>query len=346
MPDSFFERLIAFYNNHPSSQSSQSHIWDVVVGQHHGPLVHALQTRNIPNLRGVLENAYANLTTFGMDFYDYSFYGKSRTPATDLAFQKCTLHVLERLAISLGLQPMRNAWSCTNYNFDPEKMLPACESDLGFKLDHCGAGGLIGVSMMGRFIPHKLLCDSILVAAVRKLVIWPAIDVVEIGGGCGWIGVIATKMGAHHYHSIDLPSSCVIQAYMLGCELGQESIWLLGENHTDKQTIWIHGLDKTKALSEIGQFGVAVNQNSFPEIAVNDQIAIRDFISAGLRPGGIFFSMNREEMNPTTPLFKQSANLKLESRNLWWMQNPFIVQDWQAAYALSTSYIAEVWRKQ
>lgn len=332
LPPPFYERLIDFYHRQPSVEPHLSPLWKMLQG-FHGPLIQALNGRDPAVLADVLGHLYERKVMYGLDSSAESLdvmdlgMGTERYLTPDY-YVDASIRLLRMVAANCGPIPAPNPEQGDTYEPTVEEMVVAVEQTIGCPLTHPGGGGVSGLVVGDRYIPHKLIDAAGVVATMKRLSDVPAMAVLEIGAGAGWVGYLIHRCLKLPYFTIDLPVVAVMQAYMLAAATSPDLVWLWGEEGSGTEPFCIYGLEYPRW----GGF-LAFNQNSFPEIAEREQERLVWYLEKALNPGGVFLSVNHESsLNQQRRVYvplSASKHFRLVHRSPWWQRPGWIEEEWR-----------------
>jgi len=119
-------------------------------------------------------------------------------------------------------------------------------------------------------------------------------NVLEIGAGLGFVGVIMSKWGAKSYTDIDLPTNALAAAFFFSRCCGEDQVFL-GSEPVDPNSRFASYYSATNfAAAKNRKYDLMCNINSFPEIPNHMQDSYVNLISECLDADGIFLSINHE----------------------------------------------------
>jgi len=144
--------------------------------------------------------------------------------------------------------------------------------------------------------------------------------VLEIGAGLGRTALYSRQFGIKDYTIIDLPMTTLAQGYFLGRVLGDDSVSLFGETHTNsKERIKI--LPPECFLKASDRYDLIVNVDSMTEMDVN---AARSYWSQIQCRAGVFLSINHESNDFTVRQLIPPDNGWLYTRVPYWMRRGYV----------------------
>ncbi len=123
--------------------------------------------------------------------------------------------------------------------------------------------------------------------------------VCEIGAGLGRTALYAWRFGLHNYTIVDLPMSCVAQAYFLGRTLGDDAVRLFGEEGPG-----ISILPPSAFLEAKETYDLVLNVDSLTEL---DARTAKAYCEAIRDRAGVFPS--RQQAAPAGPTLGQRGSL-------------------------------------
>lgn len=333
------ERLTkAFHAAMAADGSKGDGLWEIMRKMFHGPFLDMLDARDhegvAKSLAGMFHEAYTT--------------GIAHRPETreevqnDRGMQLTIADAIGSLAMAMGLAPVPNpavAYPPSALEFDHMDLLEQIANELDFDLASPQAGGMFGVKFRGKFIPLKQLYQ---VYAARQMLALNGKTVdccLEIGGGVGFLAYTSIKMGvSSNYCIIDLPLVNILQGYLLLKSDVADQVQLFGEgsvNNTDPGVIRIL---PTSAVSKLDDksFELAVNQDSFPEMAIETMEDYLDHVRRVARRH--LYSINHESGQKVSAGFKHGCvNAALRNRDGYELLSRF-------RYWMRPGYVEEVYR--
>lgn len=282
LSDEFLSKLIKFYSKQSEWKNKVSHIWEQTEILFHGPIKSALENKSLPRLRSALEGVYFGDAINGMDI-----------PASLKENEHLFLFTPQFLdtAICSGVLPMFNSNQAVPIdNLTYSGVLDAIEVVAGGKINHPGGGGMTSIAIGERKLPVKMTeLLRVFLASIKLMDSNSPNNVIEIGGGCGFIAFIFCSLRNNcRYHLFDLPIVSVMQAFLVATALGESNVGFFDESDTKQVTIW--GLNNPNGI----KMDLAINVNSFPEIpeAIGDQYL--SMLETILKPSSCLLSVNHE----------------------------------------------------
>ncbi len=96
--------------------------------------------------------------------------------------------------------------------------------------------------------------------------------VIEFGSGNGFLGIALHQLGSKSLTIVDLPSVCVVIGYILFKCIGEENVWLFGENEAMAKHGSVIIFPSTNCFgAKYFKCDAACTVNSFPEFDVESQ---------------------------------------------------------------------------
>lgn len=309
----FIERLIAFYKHQPAPDLST--IWKGVTSRYHAPLVFALDHNNADMVADILAAAYENSLVWGIDD-TWPNISRDRQGYIDSWKRQ-----LARLATMVGVLPSNNPEQPFETVQEPEILVKECEAVIGMPFYHTGGGHRPCMEIDGRFIPLKLL-NAAAIFWVLQTLQTDRDGMLEIGAGTGINGDVLYRP----YHTVDLPVTSVIQAYLLETSNGDGFVTFAGDK--DDYGVRIHGLNKPDQ-----PFPIILNQDSMPEMTLAAAQGYLDYIEEHLISNGYFVSINHESsaggQHRVFNLMRERNAFRLVQRSPWWMRDGYLLEIWQ-----------------
>ena len=143
-------------------------------------------------------------------------------------------------------------------------------------------------------IPHRFPLHVEFAELVRNRFGKVPERVLEIGAGLGWLGMILNQWGTKSYTILDIPSTSVLSAYFMSKVVGEDQVWLFGEN-AELDNRFARFIPSTYARNIRSRtYDVVCILNCFPEIRHSSQDRYLKLISECLSPEGMLISVNHE----------------------------------------------------
>jgi len=325
LPDSFFERLIEFYARQTQGELKLSFIWENVLDKFHKRLDVALKAKNVPEVKFLLDHLYDDFTVFRIDIARFG----PTNPIVE-KYGDMVIATANALGVLRLCSPIQNEGESLNL----ETLITSMENVIGCKLTQKGGGNMPGIKCGDRFISYKLLESLCVWASMKRLFfegnIW---KVLEAGPGTGTLGVLINEVSSiSTYHTIDLPTTSVIQAYLLALQFTPDLIWLAGEGESLKNKIYIHGILPSEKLDD-SKFDIAINKDSFPEMPPDIIKGYLDFIANNLFIRGVFLSVNQETcqsgQSRVFEIMQSIQGMSLLYRCPFWAREGYVEEAWR-----------------
>ena len=145
--------------------------------------------------------------------------------------------------------------------------------------------------------------------------------VLEIGAGLGRAAYYARELGIFDYTIVDLPTTCVSQAYFLGRTLGDDCIVLHGES-PDAPENRVKIVPPDVFLNGTEHYDLVLNADSMTEMDISVARAYRDKIAAS---SSVFLSINHEaNAFRVTDLIEEHPGYEMISRYPCWMRAGYV----------------------
>ncbi|PKQ08508.1 MAG: hypothetical protein CVT73_06865 [Alphaproteobacteria bacterium HGW-Alphaproteobacteria-12] len=194
------------------------------------------------------------------------------------------------------------------------------EHALGHSLEPPTFGGP-PVALAGAF---RLNPDSIrhayVMHRIEQLGIAKDSGILEIGGGFGNVARYAWLRGFRNYTIIDLPFANAVQAAFLAGTLGEDMVALHGEDRNAA----IRLVPSTRKNEMKGQFGLALNMDSLPEIPHSEAVEYAQIIGTRAQ---LFLSINQEAsargQHDIASIFTGQRGFHRRHRHPYWMEQGY-----------------------
>jgi putative sugar O-methyltransferase len=144
----------------------------------------------------------------------------------------------------------------------------------------------------------------------------PEARVVEIGAGLGRTAFYARQLGLRNYTIVDLPMSCVAQAYFLGRTLGDDAVSLLGEERSG-----ISILPPSAFLDGEDTYDLVVNVDSLTEL---DPKVAKAYCKVIRERAGVLLSINHESNLFTVREMCNAIGMVSVGRTPYWMRAGYV----------------------
>jgi hypothetical protein len=135
-------------------------------------------------------------------------------------------------------------------------------------------------------------------------------NVMEIGAGLGFMGVIMRRWGAQSYTDVDLPTNVLAAAYFVSRCNGEDQVFLYGEPSSENRFASFYPSTDCRGVLK-RKYDAICNVNSFPEIPVHAQDDYLGIIAQCLSDDGFFLSVNHEE----TVLNQRSMSTAMQNQS-------------------------------
>jgi hypothetical protein len=204
---------------------------------------------------------------------------------------------LASLAVALGILPAecleQGHWG-ENIATPAEELLQKVEAALGFSLIPPDACGAFGLKIGERILPCKSIEHGYVNWKIRgKYPRGKSLNVCEIGAGFGGIAYYFCISGGGSYSIFDLPTMNLLQGYYLCKTLGPDVVSLYREPVGASTRVRVLPYWDFDCCAP-GEFDIAVNQDSMPEIT---EAAVENYLRGILRTTrDRFVSINQETM--------------------------------------------------
>lgn len=314
-------RLSKFYNASPKLADAGP-IWQDIAASRHSQLIEALESGDALKLASVLDE-------FGLS------QGVSGIEGNDIfRFGDASCHeAFKQLARAIGVLPVFNPEQpspthnyCSDFNLP---LLAKVEATIGIKLS---VPDCFGYRFQGEDggIPTRLpqYCAAAF-CALRQIGI-PR-HVLEIGAGLGNLGFITSQWGTSSYTVIDLPQIAVLSAYFMSKVVGEDHVWLHGEQSARRFARFYPSTCFANAATL--KYDLIFNSDSLPEMASEVQDGYMELISNCLSRDGIFLSVNHESdaagQSRVYDAVKRNGKLSIRNRSPFWMRPGYVTEIYQ-----------------
>lgn len=318
-------RLIQFYRNAAQDNTEVVEgIWASILLTSHAKLLAALKSGDAESLNTIL---HGNEVLWGLEHQELYKWDELRG-----------MEALNQLGRRIGFvaqpNPEQESPSKNYFNPSPEDLRAKIETVVGelYVPDPFGRP-----CERGKGAPYMLL-HSLAQAVTIKMMLgsFPK-HILEIGAGVGYFGFASHRFGSEKYTVIDLPTTAVIGAYALSTLLGEDKIWLFGEDKNDDA--FAHFYPSTRfdlARSKYDSRSLLIfNGNSLPEVSTTTQDMYLRLIPFWLNDGGCFYSCNHESDNCNQRSVPMAFRGISTGMNLIY-RAPFMMRD---------GYMEEIYRK-
>jgi hypothetical protein len=314
-------------------------VWEMVRNEFHGEFVDALRLRNTRKVAAMLCAAFRHNISYGLGT-GVAVYEAIQTPEGNTANAALTIDRLASLAEALAALPYENPeqgrWGQNVYQA-PETLVGLVETAAGISLCPPTICGYFGIPIRSGYLFAQSCNQFYLAIRIRQLLShrsWPR-RVCEIGAGYGGGVYYAYRLGFMDYRIFDLPVINVLQAYYLIRALPEANVVLYGEPESHGALcIYPYWMLKEQSPKS---FGLAVNQDSLPEIAPG---IVADYLDEIVRTAHCFLSINQEGegaacrpdilQNLVPRMVDRVPGLKRVGRFPFWMRAGYVEEIYQA----------------
>jgi hypothetical protein len=191
---------------------------------------------------------------------------------------------------TLGAEPLANPENGqVPPPLDADRMVECLDRALGVSVGFPnplpGEYGLCTSRGLLSFRVPQAICHAYRTAVLLKA--FGGTGILEIGPGLGRVAYFARLLGVTDYTTVDLPLGIVAQAVWLSATLGEDAIWLPGDEAP--QTNRIRLLLPHMLRDE--EYTVALNSDSLTEMSDDQAIGYFSYLSRNVR---VFLSTNHE----------------------------------------------------
>jgi len=248
------KRTINFFHASSPSAACMSPLWTGISSVYHKPLIQALLARDVNKSEHELSHFAVTGGSHGAERGSELYF----SPDNTIDREKLSNSSLNIPDLESGQIGMAGVWQVANDGSTTQFSFPAWIV-------------LRARSILGR-MPENVL---------------------EIGPGLGFNGVIFDRWGTKSYSLIDIPSMASAAGFFLGRCCGENRMWFYGENPDTSKFGYIYpSTDCRGVLAK--RYDIVLNVNSFPEIPNFAQDEYLEIISRCLAPNGLFLSINHE----------------------------------------------------
>ena len=267
-------------------------LWSII-GKHHQELIETCIRRNYEDFWRITKaiSKTSNVVGF-MNQFPYSKL-ESIEECRQIDAYHCIdklISLAECLAVVPVLNPEQGGWQVVDPDFVPY-FKSAFKCNGAVIPPPPAGGGAFGIKTnLGVYSPKDLVgrCTGGQVVNLCKL---HALDRIhEIGGGLGFVAYYAAKLGNFPYALFDLPAVSIMQAHFLMRSLGEENVYLDGEQEAHERGVLLRPFWRIAAEGKSNVLWL--NQDSLPEIYFNIGKSFISKISSTRR--GFFLSINQE----------------------------------------------------
>lgn len=314
-----------------SVRAPTNDVWQMVQHEFHGDFLATMESRDPAKVAAILVRFFRHDISYGMG----GGQGVVDSVSNPDGSRRVATQAVDRvaaLAVALGVLPYENPeqgrWG-QNLYVDPAELADRIEAKLGIRLCPPSIGGYLGLRIRDGLI-FPTACYHVyaawrlsqMIAETRRR------RICEIGGGYGGCARYSWLLGLRDYRIFDLPSINVLQGYYLIRSLPDAKIVLYGERESgDAVCVYPYWMLRKQPSRS---FGVAVNQNSLPEIM---QEMAQQYLHDIARTAGFFLSINQESQGPSGPpgVFQNSVpemaarvpGLRRISRHPFWLRHGY-----------------------
>ncbi len=316
--------------------SHKEDIWTELVTSNQ-PFIDALRGKDLKALRHFFSNLFHGPLLFGMGHtavflskkcpYDLNYFS--------LRCRDSVLSLAEALAIK-GI-PSNQQTSLANYLKDTNGNLEPLIEQIEQKLGHSVTAPDVGKPPVAYIGQHAVSADSIrhayVMYRVKQLGFYADSRILEIGGGFGNVARYAYLQGFRDYTIVDLPYVAAIQAAYLFATIGPDKVMLFGETKPAP----IKVMPSTHKQDIPGQFDLAMNMDSLPEINMAESLDYLKLVKAKARH---FLSINQEarkthrgkiQQHSVPELMQKIEGFKLLHRHIYWMEQGYAEEFYKLA---------------
>lgn len=291
------ERLTDAYFRAKEHASAPDGLWAAMQQHFHGDFLRAVEDRNHPVLGRLLGNLFREDMAQGIFCGSRNYQNVLNKPYVEmLKLYDIVLSFAQALGVSRCPNPATGE-NAGIFEVDISSLLDKIAAVLGYDLSCPQLGGMFGIGHRGAVLPQKQFFQLYMAWRVGQLLPGRSISCLEIGGGVGMLAYNMLKMGiASSYCIIDLPLVNLLQGYVLLRSDIAGRVRLYGEEagcHKDSVMVY-----PNFALAQMrdARFTIAVNQDSFPEMAHETMEGYLDNISRIVTTG--LLSINQESSTP------------------------------------------------
>lgn len=321
--EDLIKRIVSAYQRANNADLGNS-MWKVFFASYHQPIHQALINGDEKTITEIFRNPKDSDLFFGFDILTKSYQNAFSKATVRDAYAKLCLDGLVRLAEAIGAIPMDNpeTWPAKNGSpWEAESVLTELNKSYGLFSVPNPFPGEHGLKTSRGIISYRVPQSIYQARRIKQLVHGISSPrVLEIGAGLGRTAYYAYELGIKDYTIVDIPITTAAQAYFLGRTIGEDKIYLAGEQ-PNEFSHKIKILTPQTFFNENKTYDLILNVDSLTEMDFSVAQAYWNKIKVSTRK---FLSINHE----TNAFYfrdlavKDLRNLNIH-RGLYWMRRGY-----------------------
>ena len=286
------DRLIHSYNNRVNKPSG---MWKNFFSDKHKDIHDTLLSKDRQKVQQILRTPNTTDILYGFDSNAKSLLGNAEKPSKDPR----TLDALISLSEAIGGRRLFNPVSKSCIQANIEELIVEIENKFGIDIEFPNIfPDDFGLNSTRGIIHYRAALALYQAWRVNKISLqfYGRPSILEIGGGLGRAAFYTYKFGIKDYTIVDIPITSIAQGYFLGRTLGEEKIFLSGEEMNEQNSEKIKLISPEQLFKEEKKFDLIVNFDGLTEYGKTDIDQYWDFIKKQTK---CFLSVNHE-MNQFT----------------------------------------------
>ncbi len=322
--ENIIRRIVCAYQKANKADLGNS-MWKVFFTSYHKPIHQELMSGDVEATTAIFRNPAASDLFYGFDILNKSYQNIFSSTKVREAYSKLCLDGLVRFAEAIGAIPIDNpeTWSVrTGSPWETEIVLTeldkSCESFTvpnPFPSEH-------GLKTSRGIISYRVPQSIYQAWRIRQLLHGISNPrILEIGAGLGRTAYYAYKGGMLDYTIVDLPITTAAQAYFLGRTIGEENIYLDGEQ-SNEFSHKVKILTPQTFIEENTKYDLILNVDSLTEMDFSTAQAYWNKIKTSTSK---FLSINHESnsFRVRDLVVEDLCNLNIH-REPYWMRRGYI----------------------
>lgn len=297
-------------------------LWTGLLRNELPELLSSIENNNPQKLSNFLQNFGSDYVWFGGITTGIDGYNKNINPGhVALTYFDKLVSLCEFVGVIPSTSPEYDNWG-NSMGMTPESLCTLLSDKLGFNiLPLMGIIHTAGIPI-GEHALHYRHINALYSALRVSEAVGGKASICEFGGGLGISAYYMNKIGFSNYTILDLPITNLLCAHYLIHALGGENVTLYGEEHKEGA---VRILPYWECLNfNDNAYDIALNQDSFPEIADNLVIEFIKCIKRTTRVG--LLSINHEFFHPKTvsSLVDKSGGMQKAYRSKCWVRDGYV----------------------